>query len=105
MLDAAREARQFVAGRTRDELATDTMLLRATVKAIEIVGEAASKVTANTRKALAEVPWIDIVGMRHRLIHTYFEIDLDIVWATVQVDLPPLIDSLQCWVDAHPADR
>jgi uncharacterized protein with HEPN domain len=95
MLDAAREALQFCEGRTRADLDTDRMLARALVRTIEIIGEAASQVGHVTRAELTSVPWTDIVSMRHRLIHTYFDIDLDIVWNTAAVDLPPLVKTLR----------
>ena len=59
--------------RTRADLDTDRQLVLALVKAIEIVGEAASRVTAPTKQRLPEIPWDDIVGMRHRLIHAYYD--------------------------------
>ncbi len=71
MLDAAREAIGFAPDRTRADLDTDRQLVLALVKAIEIVGEAASRVTPPTKQRLPEIPWDDIVGMRHRLIHAY----------------------------------
>lgn len=80
MLDAAREAISFSRGRTRTDLDSDKMLTFALVRAIEIVGEAASKVTAQTRSEFPEMPWQDIVGMRNRIVHAYFDIDLDRVW-------------------------
>lgn len=98
MLNASRDALSYVAGRTRADLATDTMLVRALVKCIEIVGEAASRVTPETKDELSAVPWVDIVGMRNRLIHTYYDVDLDVVWATVEVDLPPLVAALVSWL-------
>jgi len=94
MLDAANEAQCFVAGRHIDELATDRMLAFAVVRAIEIVGEAASKVSAEGRLAVPELPWPAIIGMRNRLIHAYFEIDYERVWITVTEDLPPLIEAI-----------
>jgi uncharacterized protein with HEPN domain len=94
MLDAAREAITFTQGRTRAELDRDRMLVLALVKEIEIVGEAASQVSQVTRAELDEIPWRDIVGMRNRLVHAYFEINLDILWRTVQDDLPPLVAEL-----------
>jgi uncharacterized protein with HEPN domain len=63
----------------------------ALVKAIEIIGEAAYQVSSETRWQIPGVPWEDIMGMRHRLVHAYFDIDLDVLWSTVQNDLPPLI--------------
>ncbi len=94
-LDAAREALQFMQGRTRTDLDTDRQLTLAVVKAIEIIGEAAYRISESTQQQYPQIPWGDIVGMRHRLVHGYYEIDLDIVWATVQNELPPLITQLE----------
>ena len=71
------------------------MLTLSLIKSIEIVGEAASKVTQETRQAYPEIPWPDIIAMRNRLIHIYFDIDLDRVWDTVTDDIPPLINLLE----------
>jgi uncharacterized protein with HEPN domain len=71
------------------------MLLFAIVRAIEVIGEAASKVTAETQAASPGIPWASIVGMRNRLAHGYFEIDLDVVWKTVTEAVPPLHSSLK----------
>lgn len=95
MLDAAREALAFAAGKTREDLDHDRQLVLALVKCLEIIGEAASTVSAAGRAEAGEIPWEDIVGMRHRLIHAYFDINLDIVWNTVIGDLPPLINDLE----------
>ena len=77
MLEAARDAMSFAADCSREGLDKDRKLALAIVKCIEIIGEAAARVTAETRDAHPEVPWKAIVGMRNRLIHGYFEIDLD----------------------------
>jgi len=95
MLDAAREALSFAANKEREDLDDDRMLVLSLVKLIEIIGEAASKVTDDTKKKYAEIPWSNITAMRNRLIHVYFDIDLDRVWDTIVDDLPPLIDSLE----------
>jgi uncharacterized protein with HEPN domain len=71
------------------------MLMLALVKLIEIVGEAANQVTAGGQANAPEVPWPDIVGMRHRLVHAYFDINLDILWQTLMQDLPSLIPILE----------
>ena len=94
MLDAAREARLFAQKRSRKDLDLDRKLVLALVKDIETVGEAATKISEDVQRSHPEIPWPDIVGMRHRLIHAYFEINLDILWETVVTDLPPLITSL-----------
>jgi uncharacterized protein with HEPN domain len=70
-------------------------VLLALVKDIEIVGEAANRVSAPARSEWVEIPWQDIVAMRHRLIHGYFDIDLDVVWSTVTQDLPSLAAQIE----------
>ena len=93
MPDAVREAIGFVQGRARTNLDSDRMLVLSLVK--EIVGEAVNQVSKATREQLPGIPWADIVGMRNRLIHAYFDINLEILWRTVQYDLPPLIAVLE----------
>jgi uncharacterized protein with HEPN domain len=67
------------------------MLVFALVRAVEIIGEAASKISAEGRDELPAVPWSSIVSMRNRLVHAYFDVDLDILWNTVTEALPPLL--------------
>ena len=95
MLDHAREAVAMVEGRTRDQLERDRMLQLALTRLIEIVGEAASRVSPETRERHPEVPWAQIVGMRHRLTHGYDIIDWDLLWDTICEDMPPLMTTLQ----------
>jgi uncharacterized protein with HEPN domain len=95
MLEAARYALSFIAGKDRSDLDSDKMLVLALVKSIEIIGEAASKVSLEGRATWAGLPWQDIVAMRNRLIHAYFDINLDIVWSTLTQDLPPLVAELE----------
>jgi uncharacterized protein with HEPN domain len=83
MIDAAESVLSFMAGRQRSDLDDDRMLLFAVVRAIEVIGEAASKVSEEFRAISPGVPWKAIVGMRNRLIHGYFDIDTEIVWKTV----------------------
>lgn len=95
MVDAAREAVAFAAGRKRADLDHDRMLVLALVKDIEIIGEAAYQISQQTREQFPDIPWEDIIGMRHRLVHAYFDINLDILWKTVEADLPQLIEMLK----------
>lgn len=95
MLEAAQDAVNFARGRTREDLDRDRMLALAMIKSIEIIGEAASKITEDFKSAHGNIPWNDIVNMRHRLIHAYFDVNLDIVWKTVENDLPDLISTLK----------
>jgi len=95
MLDAARKAVEFADGRNRADLDRDTQLVFALVKAVEIVGEAGYQVGSETRVQLSGIPWDDMVGMRHRLVHAYFDVNLDILWTTVREDIPRLISELE----------
>ena len=102
MRDAAHEAVSFVRGRKRSDLDRDRQLVLALVKDIEIVGEGATKIAESTRRCQSEIPWERIVGMRHRLVHAYFDINLDIVWKTVREELPELIALLDALVPPEP---
>lgn len=95
MLEAAEQAVSFVMDRQSADLGKDRMLLFAVVRAIEIVGEAAGKVSIESREQCPGIPWACIVAMRNRLIHAYFDIDAERVWETVTDDLPPLIAKLK----------
>ncbi len=95
MLDAARDAIKFAQGRSRRDLEADRMFALALVKCIEIIGEAAAGVSEDIQRNYNSIPWADIVGMRHRLVHGYFAVDMDRVWDTVSVDLPSLMAELE----------
>jgi uncharacterized protein with HEPN domain len=95
MVEAAQAAQQFMAGRDRAALDQDQMLLFAVVRALEIVGEAATRVSPETRAAMPDVPWQAIIGMRNRVVHAYFNIDRQVVWKTVSAELPQLLPALQ----------
>ena len=98
-IDAAKQAIAFMAGRSKLSLDADAMLLLAVVKAIEIVGEAAAKITKERQADIPQIPWSQIISMRNRLTHAYFDIDTDIVWQTIVEDLPELIRELETVID------
>lgn len=95
MIEAGELAVAFVAERSRADLTSDPMLRLALVKAIEILGEAASKVSVAARQDLPAIPWAVIIGMRHHLVHGYMAIDEDILWTTVEERLPELLAQLR----------
>lgn len=95
MIDAAEHALTFIQGRNRKDLEGDAMLRLALTRAVEIVGEAAAQVSEAGRDELAAVPWPQIIGMRNRLVHAYFDINRDILWDTVELALPPLLEQLK----------
>jgi uncharacterized protein with HEPN domain len=90
MLDAARQAIAFVQGRVRSDLDRDLQLALALTRIVEIIGEAAKNVQTETRARMPQIPWRAIAGTRDRLVHAYFDVDLDQLWQIVTVDLPPL---------------
>lgn len=99
MLDSANEAVKFTRGKTRSDLDDDRKLALSLTKLIEIIGEAATNVSPETHQRYAAIPWKDIIGMRHHLVHGYDLIDLDILWRVVQDDLPDLIVELEKILD------
>ena len=90
MAEAAESALRFCQGRTRADLDTDDMLRFALTRAVEIIGEAANKVSIDARTQLPAIAWPAIVGMRNRLVHAYFDVDSEILWTTVSERLPSL---------------
>lgn len=95
MLDAAQEALSFSEGRSRSELDENRMLVLSLVKEVEIIGEAAFRTSEATQAQFPEIPWADMIGMRHRLVHAYFDINLDVLWRTLVEDIPFLIPAIK----------
>jgi uncharacterized protein with HEPN domain len=103
MLDAAKEALELAAEKSRDEIETERMLNLSLVRLIEIVGEAADHVSSEFCLSHSSIPWKEIIGMRHRLIHGYDNIDYDLLYQTIQEDLPALVALLEGMIP--PPDR
>ncbi len=95
MLDNVRQAIALVEGKSRDDYDADVALRLALTRLIQVIGEAARKVSQECREAQPEIPWRLIVGMRHKVVHDYMDVDEDIVWKTVTENLPALIESLE----------
>jgi uncharacterized protein with HEPN domain len=94
MRDYAVLAIGFAEGKTRQILEDDLQFQLALIRAIEIIGEAASRVTEETKLKYPEIPWKPIISIRNRLIHGYMDINLDILWNTIQQELPEFIIQL-----------
>lgn len=90
ILDACDECLSFVEGMTFDEFNRDRRTQLAVVKELEIIGEAARKLSPHVQRAAPEIPWQGITGMRNRLTHEYFQVNNQTVWDTVHQNLPPL---------------
>jgi uncharacterized protein with HEPN domain len=95
MLDHAREAVSLIQGKQREDLGRERLLELSLVRLIEIVGEAAARVSPKGRRTFQGIPWKEVIGMRNRLIHGYDQVDLDVLWDTIEDDLPPLILRLE----------
>lgn len=94
ILEAARLATSYVQCVDFEQFIENTQLQDSVIRRIEIIGEASRRVTEKTREAYPQIPWTEMVGMRNRMIHDYDDVDLKIVWDTLQLDFPHLIDLL-----------
>lgn len=101
MLDAAQEAVTFMKGRTRTDLQTDRMLALSVIKDIEIMGEAATRVSPATRALLPQFPWDHAISIRREVVHNYSKIDIEVVWMTVQQDLPRMIGLIESLIHSE----
>lgn len=99
MLDAVLEVIEFTHGKERSDLDDDRKLKHALVRLLEIIGEAANGMSSSIKEEYPDIPWKEMIGMRNRLIHGYFDVDLDIVWQTVSKDIPPLKPLLENVID------
>ncbi len=95
MLEWAQITESFVIGQSRQSLDENRILQLALARALQIIGEAANNITDESKRNNARIPWVDIIGMRHRLVHVYYAIDLDVIWRTTTEYIPPLIKDLE----------
>lgn len=95
MLEAARLAVSYVQHMDKVGFLADVACQDAVIRRLEIIGEAARRVTAETRAAYPALPWTEMIGMRNILIHEYGDIDLSMVWETVRLDLPHIVSVLE----------
>lgn len=95
LVDAAKKTQAFTRGRTREDLDSDEMLALAVVRLLEIMGEAAREVSDELKEEHPEIPWREMVGARNRMIHRYFDVDLDVVWEIAAKDLLDVIPKIE----------
>jgi len=95
MLEHAREAVAMIESKDRTNLQRERMLELSLIRLIEVVGEAAARVTPEGQEKYPSIPWSQVVSMRNRLIHGYDQVDLNILWDTIEDDLPPLIAEIE----------
>lgn len=98
MLNAAKLAQDFVSGVNWEAFELDLMRQAAVTRQFEIIGEAARRISPETQATIPNIPWSKIIGMRNRLIHEYDDLDLEVIWDTIQIALPELIVTLESLV-------
>ncbi len=94
-LEAVKKAIQFVAGMSFEEFSQDDKSIYAVIRALEIIGEATKKIPQDVKDSYNEIPWREIAGMRDKLIHDYFGVNLMVVWKAVSEDLPQIEPKLR----------
>jgi len=104
MLDAIDAIEEFVSGMDFEGFRTDRKTVDAVVRNLEVIGEAARHVPEDVREKYGSVPWKDIIGIRSVLIHEYFGVDYDILWATIETNLPTLTPLLQSMLEEGAKD-
>jgi uncharacterized protein with HEPN domain len=104
MIEAVRQALDYAADRNAADIDADPPVKALLIRNLEILGEAASRITPELRAAHQEVPWRDMVDLRNRLIHAYFDVDMDIIWTTVQRALPGLLVQLEALLPSPDED-
>ena len=90
ILESARTALKYMMGKKQDEFIKNPLLQDAVVRRLEIIGEAASRVSAETQAKYPHLPWTAMKGTRNRVIHEYDSVELEIIWDIVEMDLPSL---------------
>lgn len=95
ILEAAKLAIEYIGEKTREEFFSDSQCQDAVIRRLEIIGEAARRISEETRTAYPDLLWSDMVSMRNVMIHEYDDVDLVIVWETIKNDLPQIVDSLE----------
>lgn len=104
ILDAIMKAQQFIEGMDFSSFSTDDKTAFAVVRALEIIGEATKKIPEAVREIYPDLPWREMAGLRDKLAHDYFGVNLDVVWKTVTDDLPTLKSGIASVLEAESPD-
>jgi len=99
IFEAAKLAISYVSNKTEQAFLSDIQCQDSVIRRFEIIGEAAKRVSESTRLDYPELPWNEMIGMRNLLIHEYDDVDMDILWKTVQIELPKLVKQLEAILD------
>jgi len=104
IVQAADLVAQFIAGRVESDLVTDRMLRSAVEREVSIIGEAVSKLSKTIREAHPEVPWAQVAGTRHRLVHEYDRVKLDVLWRIASEHVPKLLEQVRGLIPPPPPE-
>jgi len=109
MMESAQKLLEFSAGKTQEAIEADEILSLAIVRLTEIIGEAAANISQQKRDRYPQIQWGQIIGIRNRVVHAYFnidfDIDMDVVWQTITQDIPVLISQLEAVFQEEGIDR
>ena len=105
MVSAARRVAELVSRTSVEQFASDWVIQNGLIRELEIMGEAAGRVSRELAETHPDIPWREITGIRHKLIHDYFEVDLEVVWRTATENVPAVLGSLEAVLAALEADE
>ncbi len=104
MYESSLNVLAFAEAKSLEDLESDQVVQYAIVHALQIIGEAARRVTEETKKSIPGIEWKLIIAMRHKIVHDYFEVDIDVVWDTIKNGVPNLIQELAKFVQIEPPE-
>ena len=94
ILDCIKKIKTYTSGLSKEEFASNELIQDAVIRNIEIIGEATKKVSESSKQVYYEIPWKEMAGMRDKLIHDYMGVDIDVVWKTIETDIPILYEMI-----------
>lgn len=95
IINCIKKIRKFVKGIDKKGFAKNELIQDAIIRNFEVIGEASKKISSDFKKVYNEIPWKEISGMRDKLIHDYLGVDIEVIWKTIERDLPVLLKELK----------